>query len=188
MKTTFMSMVILVITSTFCYAQFVKETSINAQIGYGLSAPYESFDNVVDSGFYFEGELVLEVLSWFEIRPYFGGVFTNSNGKDIDNNPTLEKAETKAILLGGKMRVRAPIPYIAPYIEVGVGTSIGRFTTFAGFDNIEKSGVIFHIPYSLGLELGKNNGVDLGLSYYFQPSVRQYAGAFAIGVTFPVNL
>jgi hypothetical protein len=31
------------------------------------------------------------------------------------------------------------------------------------------------------------NSVDLGFAYYFQPSVEQYAGAFALGLTFPLN-
>ena len=112
---------------------------------------------------------------------------TNSNGKDLNDNPTNEKAETKAFLLGGKVRVRAPIPWVAPYVEIGIGTSIGKFETLTAFDNIDKSGIIYHIPFSIGLELGKNNNVDLGFTYYFQPSVEQYVGAIAVGITFPLN-
>ena len=33
----------------------------------------------------------------------------------------------------------------------------------------------------------KNNNVDLGFTYYFQPSVQQFVGAFAVGITFPLN-
>ncbi|WP_236545528.1 hypothetical protein [Tenacibaculum maritimum] len=112
---------------------------------------------------------------------------TSSNGKDLNDNPTDEKAESKAFLLGGKARVRAPIPWVTPYIEIGIGTSIGKFETLTVFDNIEKSGIIYHIPLSFGLELGKNNNVDLGFAYYLQPSIEQYAGAFAVGITFPLN-
>ncbi|WP_236546486.1 hypothetical protein [Tenacibaculum maritimum] len=90
-------------------------------------------------------------------------------------------------MLGGKARVRAPIPWVTPYIEIGIGTSIGKFETLTVFDNIEKSGIIYHIPLSFGLELGKNNNVDLGFAYYLQPSIEQYAGAFAVGITFPLN-
>ena len=54
---------------------------------------------------------------------------TSSNGKDINDNSTYEKVETKAFLLGAKARVHAPIPWIAPYTEIGTGTSIGKFET-----------------------------------------------------------
>lgn len=180
-------LLIMILTSNLVDAQFVKEKSINVQIGYGLSAPNNSVGEIVDDGFFAQGELVLKVTSWFELRPYAGLILTNSNGKDLNDNPTDEKAESKAFLLGGKARVRAPIPWVAPYIEIGIGTSIGKFETFTTFNNIDKSGIIYHIPFSLGLELGRNNNVDLGFTYYFQPSVEQYVGAFAVGITFPLN-
>ena len=178
---------IIILTSNLVDAQFVKEKSINVQIGYGLSAPNNSVREIVDDGFFAQGELVLKVTSWFELRPYAGLILTNSNGKDLNDNPTDEKAESKAFLLGGKARVRAPIPWVAPYVEIGIGTSIGKFETFTTFNNIDKSGIIYHIPFSLGLELGRNNNIDLGFTYYFQPSVKQYVGAFAVGITFPLN-
>ncbi len=178
--------ILIALTSNIVEAQFIKEKSIHAQIGYGLSTPNNSVDEVVDDGFFAQGELVLKAASWIEFRPYAGFILTSSNGKDLDDNPTNEKAESKALLLGGKARVRAPIPWVAPYVEIGIGTSIGKFETLTAFDNIDKSGIVYHIPLSLGLELGKNNTIDLGFSYYFQPAVEQYAGAFALGITFPL--
>lgn len=177
----------IVLTSNLVQAQFIKEKSINAQIGYGISVPYNNIDEVADNGILVQGELVLKVTSWFELRPYTGFILTNSNGKDLNDNPTNEKAESKAFLLGVKARVRAPIPWVAPYVEIGMGTSIGTFETLTAFDNIDKSGIIYHIPFSIGLELGKKNNVDLGFTYYFQPSVEQFVGAFAVGITFPLN-
>ena len=180
-------LLIIILTSNIAVAQFIKEKSINAQIGYGISVPYNSIDEVADDGFFAQGELVLKVASWIELRPYAGFILTNSNGKDLNDNPTNEKAESKAFLLGGKARVRAPIPWVAPYVEIGIGTSIGKFETLTAFDNIDKSGIIYHIPFSLGLELGKDNNVDLAFTYYIQPPVEQYVGAFAVGLTFPLN-
>jgi hypothetical protein len=180
-------LLIFALTANLVEAQFIEEKSIDVQIGYGLSVPYNSVDEVVDDGFFAQGELVLKVSSWIEFRPYAGFVLTSSGGEDLNGNPTNEKAETKAFLLGGKTRVRAPISWVAPYVEIGIGTSIGKFETVTAFDAIDTSGVIFHIPFSLGVELGKNNNVDLGLAYYFQPSVEQAAGAFAVGITFPLN-
>ena len=90
-------------------------------------------------------------------------------------------------MLGGKTRIRIPIPWVAPYVEIGMGASIGKYRTQTAVDDIDKSGIIHHIPISFGVELGKNNNVDLGLAYYFQPSVEQYVGALAVGITFPMN-
>src|SRR5690554_5605079 len=104
-KTLFL--LIIVLTSNVMEAQFIKEKSIHAKIGYGLSAPYNSVDKIVATGFFAQGELVLKATSWVEFRPYAGFILTNSNGKDLNNNPTNEKVESKAFLLGGKARVRA---------------------------------------------------------------------------------
>ncbi|NAS31402.1 hypothetical protein GTQ40_10495 [Flavobacteriaceae bacterium R38] len=180
-------LILIVLVSNSIEAQFIKEKAINAQIGYGLSVPNNSVDDVVDDGFFAQGELVLKAASWIEFRPYAGFILTNSNGTDLNDNPTDEKAESKAFLLGGKARIRAPIPWVAPYVEIGIGTSIGKFETLTAFDNIDKSGIIYHIPFSFGLELGKNNNIDIGFTYYFQPSVEQFAGALAAGITFPLN-
>lgn len=183
-KTTIL--LVLILTSNYVDAQFIKEKSLNIQIGYGVTVPYNSIGEIADAGFFAQGELVLKAASWIEFRPYVGFISTNSNGKDLNDNPTIEKAESRGLLLGGKARVRAPIPWVAPYIEIGIGTSIGKFETFTAFDDISKNGIIYHIPLSFGLELGRNNNVDLGFAYYFQPSVKQAAGAFALGITFPL--
>ena len=103
-------LLVIVLTSNLTEAQFIKEKSINAQIGFGFSFPYNSADDIGDDGVFAQGELVLKVASWIELRPYAGIILTNSNGKDLYNNPTFEKAESKSFLLGGKARVRAPLP------------------------------------------------------------------------------
>jgi len=182
-----LTLLIMILISNLTAAQFIKKKSINAQIGYGLSFPYESFSEISADGFYLQGELVLKAYSWLELKPYAGLIITKSNGKDVNDNPTDEKVESKAFLLGGKARVRAPIPWVAPYIEIGIGASIGKFETLTGFVNIDKSGFIYHIPFSLGLELGKNNNTDIGFTYYFQPSVEQFTAAFAVGFNIPLK-
>ena len=186
MKNTLILLIIFLISNQL-EAQFLKKESINAQIGYGLSSPYNSIDEIVDDGFFLQGEYVLSLASWFELKPYAGIILTSSNGKDINDNPTDEKATSKAFLIGGKGRVRAPIPWVAPYIEIGIGASIGAFETLTAFTRINKNGFIYHIPFSFGLELGRNNSVDLGFTYYIQPTVKQYAGAFALGISIPLK-
>ena len=60
-------LLIIILTSNLTEAQFIKEKSINAQIGYGISVPYNSIDEVADGGFFAQGELVLKVASWIEL-------------------------------------------------------------------------------------------------------------------------
>ncbi|MGC6430919.1 MAG: hypothetical protein ACON5F_07745 [Jejuia sp.] len=187
MRKTSIIFISIVCTSNFLQAQFIKEKAINAQIGLGISSPYNSVGEIADQGFFAQAELILKAASWIEFRPYVGVIFTNSNGKDLNDNPTDEKAESSGVLLGGKARVRAPIPYVSPFIELGIGASIGKFETMTFFDNIDKGGIIYHIPITLGLELGKNSSVDLALTYYLQPSVEQFVGAFALGIEIPLN-
>ena len=184
---TYTSILLVLLLSPICEAQSTYKKAINAQIGFALSSPYESEDEIGDSGFFLQGEYILILKSWLELKPYVGLITTSSNGEDLDGNPTDERAETKAFLFGGKARLRAPIRWVAPYIEIGIGASIGKFETFTSTINIEKNGLIYHIPFAFGLELGRNNNFDLGFTYYFQPTVEQFAGAFAIGVTFPLK-
>ncbi len=187
MRNTFILLVLMGLFSNILHAQFIKKKSINAQIGLGLSAPYNGDEDVADRGFYGQGELVLKAASWVEFRPYLGFIFTKSNGKDLNDNPTDEKAESTAALIGGKVRLRAPIPYVGPFIELGFGASIGKFETFSFVDDINKSGIIYHIPITIGLELGRKNSVDVAFTYYYQPSVQQFVGAFAVGIEFPLK-
>ncbi len=178
---------LFVFASSVAKAQFIKDKSINAQIGYGVSMPYNSVADIGNNGIFLQGEYVLSVTSWFEIRPYAGFIFTKSNGKDLDDNPTFEKAESKALLIGGKTRLRVPIRWVAPYVESGIGASVGTFETFTAYTNINKSGFICHIPIAVGLELGRHNDVDLSFSFFDQPTVEQMVGAFALGISIPLK-
>ncbi|MEN1785167.1 MAG: hypothetical protein AAGF77_08515 [Bacteroidota bacterium] len=184
-KTTFL---LLLWATTYCvHAQFIKEKSIFAQVGFGLSTPYYSEADIVNDGFFLQGELVLSLSSWAELRPYAGFVSTNADDRDLDGNPTTERAIGTAFLIGGKARLRIPIPYVAPYIELGLGASLGKFETFTAFTDISRSGVLYHIPFALGLEIGKHRKVDIGFGFYSHPTVEQSLGSFAIGIGFPVN-
>lgn len=157
--------------------------SIKASIGIGLSAPYDDV-NLTGSGFYAQGEYVFGITKWFGVRPYAGVVFTSP-----DENTKLPdyRVTSDAFLFGGKARIVAPIPYVAPYFEVGIGGSIGSFETYTPFTYIKKNGLLMHIPFSFGLALGKKHSVELEFTYYFHPAVEQFSGAAAIGFSFPIK-
>ncbi|WP_420399776.1 outer membrane beta-barrel protein [Flagellimonas sp.] len=177
----------LLLLTTFAKAQNDRSRFINAQIGYGLSAPYHSVDEVVDDGFFVQGEYGGNITSWLQTKGYLGLILTRAGMEDLNGNPTNEGTESRAFLVGAKARLRAPIPWVSPYAEIGIGTSIGNFVTYTGFTNIRREGIVYHIPFSVGLLLGPKNSVDLGLMYYFQPDVEQYVGAFAVGLSIPLK-
>lgn len=166
-------------------AQFIKEQSIDVSIGLGLSSPYEEEEDVMGSGFYLQGEYVLTISKWIDFRPYAGLILTKTD--DNNKNPEEYESTTNAALIGGKTRIKAPIPWISPYIELGIGASIGSFETVNSINNLKKSGLIAHIPFSIGLEFGKKHNFDFAFTYYYQNSVQQFVGAAAFGITIPLD-
>jgi hypothetical protein len=191
MSSTFRNFFVIVIFTitlpNLVKAQPRKGKFINASIGLGITGPYDQSD-ISGSGFYAQGEYVLGLSKWFGIRPYAGLILTSPKKIVDQQNQPEYKVTSKAFLLGGKARILAPIPYVAPYFEIGVGVSMGSFQTYTPLtNNISKNGLIMHIPFSIGLALGRKHSVDFAFTYYYQPSVEQFSGAVALGFTFPLN-
>lgn len=159
---------------------------IKASIGYGISVPYDEVD-ISGSGFYAQGEYVITMSKWFSARPYAGIILTSEDKNENEQNLLNYKVTSKALLLGGKARICAPIPYFAPYLETGLGISAGAFETITPSTNSNKNGIIMHIPLSIGLALGKKHKIDFGFTYYYHPIVKQFSGATALGISFPLN-
>lgn len=176
------AIILILTTSMQVKAQLIKKKSINASIGYGLCSPTSDDVDVMGKGLYLQGEYVLTFAKWIDIRPYAGLVFTKT-----EDNPDEYKSATNAFLIGGKTRIKAPIPWVAPYVEIGIGASIGSFETLTTYENIEQRGLIVHIPYSIGLEFGRKHIYNFAFTYYYQKSVKQYTGAVLIGVTIPLK-
>ena len=162
---------------------------IKASIGFGSStSDYEEKNpEVIDGfGFYTQGEYIIGLTRWFSVRPYAGAIFTSTDDDKV-KNPQGYKVETNAFLLGTKVRLCAPIPWVAPFIETGIGASIGSFKTYTNYVNEKKSGVFAHIPIGLGLALGRKNNIEIGVSFYSNLSTKQSFGGFAAGYSFPLD-
>ncbi|CAC9974198.1 outer membrane beta-barrel protein [Flavobacterium panici] len=177
--------------SFFPYATKAQNTGkfIYASIGLGLTTSYykEKNPEIIDgSGFYAQGEYVVGLTSWFSLRPYAGIIITSTN-ENLEKNPENYKVTTKAFSLGGKVRICAPIPWVAPFVEGGIGTSIGSFETYIPDVNIKKNGMVFDIPFSFGLALGPKNNIDVAFTYLFHPAADQFSGAVAAGFSFPLD-
>lgn len=191
MKPTLRSLIIIIFIIFLCN-QIKAQTKgkfIKASIGFGSSTSHYDEQNpeIIDgSGFYTHGEYIVGITKWFSVRPYIGAIFTSTSDDKI-KNPQGYKVETNAFLLGGKVRLCAPIPWVAPFIETGIGASIGSFETYT--ENVEekKNGVVAHIPIGFGLALGPKNNIEIGVSFYGNLSSQQSFGGFTAGYTFPLN-
>ena len=167
-------------------AQFFSGEAVELSLGYGMSVPYEEV-GFYGTGFFAQGEYVLGINEWFDLRPYAGYVLTNMDGNLSGLFEAEEKATANAFLLGAKARFRIPNDWVAPYAELGLGGSIGSFETLTANTEIDESGVYAHIPFCLGLELGLRHKVNLELTSYFQTGVQQFIGAIAVGLRIPIG-
>ena len=179
-------LILMIVASMQVSAQLVKEKSVNVAIGLGFSYPTDAID-VSGSGFYVQGEYVNTLKKWIDIRPYAGLILTKTNSDYNDRHGTDFKSSANALLIGAKARIMAPIPWVAPYVEIGIGASFGSFETLTPVTNIDKSGVFLHIPWTIGLKLGPNRTYDISFSYYEHPAVKQFSAAAAIGFSFPLK-
>ena len=64
---------------------------------------------------------------------------------------------------------------------------MGSFKTITPESNIKKSGVLMHVPFSIGQALGRNHNFDVGFTYYIHDAAKQFNGAFAVGYSFPLE-
>lgn len=184
-KNIYIHTIVCFLLSNFINAQLSKGDYINASIGYGIGVPGDK-TSITGNGFYAQGEYVHSISRWFSVRPYAGIILVSGNNDNSQQYQYDYHVTTKALLLGGKVRISAPIPYVAPYFEIGLGASIGSFETYTPLTDIKKSGIISHIPISLGLALGRNHKFDFAFTYYSHQSVKQFSGAAAIGFSFPL--
>lgn len=164
-------------------AQPQKGRFIDAAIGLGTSAAYDDID-FYGSGFFAKAEYVMGFKTWVGVRPYAGVLFVTP--RSSINFPGTG-ASSNIIFLGGKGRLVAPIPYVAPFLELGLGVSIGNLTTITPMKYSKSKGLIPHIPFSLGVALGKNHTVELAVTYLYHTSAEQFSGAAAVGLSFPLN-
>lgn len=156
------------------------------EAGLGLSSPY-SDDMSTGEGFYAQGEYVLVPSAWFSPRAYAGTLFTFSSPDDYCREHDIHcEVSAKIGFLGAKGRLTIPIPYIAPFIELGIGASIGAMRTRTPSTNESLAGITYHIPLGIGLSVGKDHNWDVAFSYLFHPTEKRFDGAFAIGFSFQV--
>jgi hypothetical protein len=90
-------------------------------------------------------------------------------------------------MVGAKFRLAAPIPYVAPFLESGIGMSVGSFETYTKYTSVSKNGILLHIPMAFGLAVGRRHNYEIKFTYYFTPAAEQFSGAAAFGFSIPLN-
>jgi hypothetical protein len=160
------------------------------QISGGLGYAFPFDDDASDAGAegvgaYGRVEYIYRAIEAVTPRAYAGVVFA-PNRAGCDVSPC--DVSARIFFTGVKARLLAPIPYVAPFIELGVGASLGKLSTRVGqFVDASISGATYHIPFGLGLALGEHHQYELAFQYLFHPEVHQYSGGIVFGFEFPLR-
>ena len=138
------------------------------------------------SGGYGAVEYSLPKLDW--LRFYAGGLWASTDDSWCGPDPPCEFS-AKLFFAGSKLRLSAPIPYVRPYLDVGVGVSVGSISTQNGRAvSASDRGLMLHIPLGLGFQIVTESvDLDIGVLPLIHPSADASAGAlFAVGVGFDI--
>jgi len=152
--------------------------------GLGASFTLVEGANGTGSGGYVAAEAFHLVEEWFTPRAYLGLLLT---WPENDCGPGVVPCEiwARIFFLGIKGRLMAPIPWVGPFIEAGVGLSLGTLTTRNGaIVEAAARGVIPHVQWAVGLAIGPRHDVSLSLQYLEHTRGKQTGAALAAGFAF----
>lgn len=158
------------------------------QVAGGLGGSFTLVDdaNGTGSGGYVAVEVLSPTYEWVTGSLYGGLFLTWPEG---DCGPGVVPCDLSASIffLGVKGRVVAPISWVAPFLELGVGISIGRTTTRNGaVVEAEAKGFIPHWLWGLGLAIGPNNEFSLSLQFLEHTRGQQSCALLGAGFAFPL--
>jgi hypothetical protein len=159
-----------------------------------LAGPGFSFSDEDDTGSetaegeggFGQVEFVLNVTRWFSPRAY-GGLHRTWPDRTSCGLESPCDVSTRVGFAGVKLHAMIPIPYVGPFLEIGLGGSVGTISTRIGtlYDR-HNDGFMYHIPFALGLALGETHSLEVSFSFLFYPSYGQATGALAFGIGFPL--
>ncbi len=152
--------------------------------GYGLSMASVDGANGMGSGGYVAVEALTEMMDWLAGDLYAGLVLTWPDG---GCGPGVVPCDVSAkiFFLGIKARLMAPIPWVGPFAEAGVGLSLGTLTTRNGsVFQAEAKGVMPHWQLGVGLAVGPHHDFSLSFQYLDHQRGKQTCGGVVAGFAF----
>ena len=166
--------------------------SLKVSAGLGitfLDDASQANDSDVDArgkGFYGETEYSTTRTNWFGPRVY-GGVLLTAPDDTCEALRQTCKVSAKIGFLGAKVRWAIPIPNVAPFFELGAGTSFGVMSTKTLVLDKRMNGVTYHIPISVGVAFGRSHEYEFAFAFLEHPTMKQVAGALAVSLDFPLH-
>lgn len=168
-----------------------KEPSVDLAIGGAMTGLVEG-GSATSGGLYLSTSYSVPLEPFVGLRAYGGLLFTfPSGGRDEEECGREEcNVSVQGMLLGGKARVAAPIPWVAPFAEAGVGLTLGAVTTQTAVDDIRlgPAGATIHVPLAFGVALGTMRETELAVQAIFHPEAKQYTATLSIAVCVPVDV
>lgn len=174
--------------SSEALAQPREDHAIDITGGYGLSFPYDDSDES-GNGLIGGAEYGFASSAWAGLRAYGTLIWTWPADRD-DACDLLEppcRVTANALMLGAKGRFAIPIPYVAPFIELGLGATLGSLRTQTQYRQKEIDGISLHIPLTLGFAIGPEHDVDIAMVFYFHPAAKQANGGYSLGLSIPLD-
>jgi hypothetical protein len=134
--------------------------ALSLAAGLGLAAPLRQNGQDVEGdgrGGYAAAEYIFRLKHWFTPRLYAGGLIAPSQSNCGAGVVPCDVSAT-ILFAGAKFRVMAPIPYVGPFIELGLGASAGRISTRSGRQvDVTGEGLMYHVPFALGVAIGRRH-------------------------------
>lgn len=177
------------LSATTTYAQPRLEPSVDVSIGAALTSPHQR-SKTLGAGPYAEAEYAVPLEEFVGLRAFGALLFTFPQTRDVEQCSVVDCDVTAQVLMvGGKGRLSAPVPWVSPFVEAGLGLSFGAVTTQTNVRNIEigPASATINIPVAVGVALGSMRETELTLTGIFHPEAKQYAVALTITVSVPVE-
>jgi hypothetical protein len=131
-----------------------------------------------------EGVYLFRRNSWLTPRLYAGLVVTPTSSTCLSFTQPCD-VHAAFVHGGGRVRLEAPIRWVAPFLEVGLGLAVGSHTTRVAAE-LDSSGfgVTYTVPVSFGLAMGQRHQYTAAIAASYLPGWHLTAAGFTVGFGF----
>jgi hypothetical protein len=150
-------------------------------LGLGVSRATGPNSKAGAGGLYVSAEYWAQPFSWLNLRSYLGYLSTSTDQRNCYRIDGCDVSENIG-LLGAKVRLVAPIPWVAPFFELGLGVSFGDIHATDVDSDLTTHGVVLDVPVGLGLSIGPRHDVDVSLLSLSHGGAHAIGGALLVGV------